>query len=288
MPPPLITIHHKNLRLEIDVVSVEDLHPHEESLQPLIKKLMERINQDQFIKHPIMADKKTLTILDGAHRLVALKNLSCKWIPVCLVNYQNPKIRVSSWYRTIANLKQEGWLPTILRKLQLKVAETTQKEAEEAVRSGNAPAAFLTRQNGFIIKSKPMNFRQRYNLVKRIEEAVIETGATINYNPPNDAGSFLKRGIVDAIIVVPQISKKLVVEATLKKKVFARKATRHIIPARPLNLTIALSLLKTQDLAQIRMQLTEHLRKKRLKHLPAGSTVGGRTYEEDVYVFEEA
>lgn len=288
MPPPLITIHHKNLRLDIDVVNIEDLHPHEEIAQPIVNKLMERINQDRFIKHPIMADKNTFTILDGTHRLVALKNLGCKWIPVCLVNYKNPKIRVSSWYRTITNLKEEGVLPAILRQLKLKFVETTQKEAEKTVRSGNAPASILTRQKGFIIKSKLMTLRQRYILIRRIEEAAIAAGATVNYNKPDDAKSLLKKGSVEAIIVVPQVSKEAVVDAALNKKVFARKATRHVIPARPLNLTITLSILKNQNLAQIRKQLTKLLRQKRLKHLPAGSTVGGRTYEEDVYTFEEA
>lgn len=287
MPPPLIIIPNRHLRLEIDVVSVRDLHPHEEILQPLVNKLMERIKQDQNVKHPIMVDRNTLTVLDGTHRLIALKNLGCKWIPICLVNYKSPKIRVSSWYRTIANLKPGG-LPPIFRQLQLKVVETTPKEAEKAVRSGNAPAAILTRQNGSIIKSKRMSIRQRYNLVKRIEEAAIDAGASINYNRPDEAKAFLEDGIVDAVVVVPQISKEAVIDAALKKKVFARKTTRHIIPARPLNLTIALSLLKTHDPTQMRTQLTELLRQKRLKHLPAGSTVGGRTYEEDVYVFEEA
>jgi len=284
--PPLITIHHKSLRLDIDVIRAEELHPHEEILQPIVNKLMERLTQDQFIKHPLMVDKNTLTVLDGAHRLVALKKLGCKWIPVCLVNYKSPKIRVSSWYRTIANLRQECGLPIILGQLQLKAVETTQKEAEEAVRSGNAPAAILTRQNGFIIKSKLMTLRQRYTLVRRLEEAAIEGGATINYNTPDDAKSFLKKGIAEAIIVVPQVSKEAVVEAALNEKVFASKATRHVIPARPLNLAIALSILKSQNLAKVRKQLTELLRQKRLKHLPAGSTVGGRTYEEDVYLFE--
>lgn len=262
MPPPLITIHHKNLRLAIDVVSIRYLHSHEEILQPLLNKLMERIKQDQFIKHPIIVDEDTLTILDGVHRLVALKNLGYKWIPICLVNYKNPKIRVSCWYRTISNLKQEGGLPILLGQLQLKAIETTQKAAEEAVKSGNAPVAILTRQNGSVIKSKPMTLRQQYNLVKRIEEA----GATINYNKPDDAKSFLKKGIVDAVIVVPQVNKEAVVDAALKKKVFARKTTRHVIPGRPLSLTIPLSFLKNQNLAQIRMHLTELLRQKRLKH----------------------
>jgi hypothetical protein len=267
---------------------VDELHPHEETLQPIVNKLMERIKQDQVIKHPIIVDKHTLTILDGTHRLAALKKLNCKWIPACLVNYKSPKIRVSSWYRTITNLKQECGLPKILRQLQLKVIATTQKEAEETVRSGNAPASVITRQKGFIIKSKLMTLRNRYNLVRRLEEAAIDAGATINYNTPDDAKAFLKKGIAEAIIVVPKVSKEEVITAALNKRVFARKATRHIIPARPLNLAIALSILKNRTLAQVREKLTKLLHEKHLKHLPAGSTVGGRTYEEEVYLFEEA
>jgi hypothetical protein len=43
---------------------------------------------------PIAVDKKTYIILDGHHRLHALKKIGCKRIPVILFDYQSPEIEV--------------------------------------------------------------------------------------------------------------------------------------------------------------------------------------------------
>lgn len=285
MAAPLFTIHHKGLRLDIDIANIDDIRPHEETSPPLVEKMMERIRNDGYAKHPIIVDKRTLTILDGTHRFAALKELGCKWVPVCLVNYKSHQIRLSNWYRTISDLKTEDQLFKVLKSLRLSMAKTTQRAAESAVRSRRAPASILTSQDSFIVKSKPMDIRRQYRLVEQIEDVARKVGATIGYGAPEDARHALSSGAIDAVIVVPQIDKKSVVTIASKRQVFARKATRHIIPARPLNLFIPLEILRTPNPAVVRAQLKELFRKKHLKHLPSGSTVGGRSYEEDVYVF---
>lgn len=285
MAAPLVTIHHRDLRFDIDIANTNAIRPHEEALPSLVDKMMKRIHNDGYVKHPVIVDKKTLVILDGTHRFVALKRLGCKWVPVCLVNYKSPQIHLSSWYRTISDLKTENQLPKILKSLGVGITKTTQKAAESAVGSKLVPASILTSQSGFIVNSKPMDIRRQYDLVKRIEEATRKAGATIEYATPEDAKHALNNGTIDAVIVVPQIDKKSVITVASKKQFFARKATRHIIPARPLNLFIPLEILRNRNLTVIRAKLKELFRKKHLKHLPPGSTVGGRSYEEDVYVF---
>jgi len=283
----LYRIHHKKLELDIALADVRKLYPHEETSPEFVDKLMKRMKKDGYVKHPVLIDRNTQVILDGTHRFMALKKLGCRWLPVCLMDYENPAIRIDRWYRTVANLKSEKQLFDVLKRLKLNFSEVGKKTAESAVKSGSAPTAILTKQNSFTVKSKPLSLRQKYGLIKRIEETLKKTGVIVEYKYPSDAKSSLKNGLIDAVIVVPQIDKRLVVKVALARKVFTRKATRHIIPARILNVYIPLYILKNKNLADANAQVTKLLREKKPKFLPAGSVVGGRKYEEEVYIFEE-
>lgn len=282
----LYRIHHKKLELDIALADVRKLYPHEETSPEFVDKLMKRMEKEGNVKHPALIDRNTQVILDGTHRFTALKKLGCRWMPVCLMDYKNPAIRINCWYRTVANLESKKQLFNMLKRLKLNINEVGKKAAESAVKSGSAPTAILTKQNGFTFKSKPLGLRQKYRLIKRIEEALKKTGAIVEYKYPSDAKLSLKNGLIDAVIVVPQIDKRSVVKAALARKVFTMKATRHIIPARILNLYIPLYILKNKNLTEANAQVTKLLRENKPKFLPAGSVVGGRRYEEEVYIFE--
>jgi hypothetical protein len=85
--------HLKNLR-EICFIDLEDLKEHEEIRPDYLEDLKNEILGDGILKMPIAVDKKTYIILDGHHRLHALKRIGCKRIPVILFDYQSPEIEV--------------------------------------------------------------------------------------------------------------------------------------------------------------------------------------------------
>ena len=76
---------------------IEALREHEEIRPDYLEELKNEILLDGILKMPICIDKKTCIILDGHHRLQALKRLGCKKIPCVLVDYQSPDIRVIAW-----------------------------------------------------------------------------------------------------------------------------------------------------------------------------------------------
>ena len=59
-----------------------------------MEQLKDEILSDGILKMPIAVDKTTYIILDGHHRLHALKKIGCKRIPVILFDYQSPEIEV--------------------------------------------------------------------------------------------------------------------------------------------------------------------------------------------------
>jgi hypothetical protein len=84
-------------RPAIELVPAEKLRIHEQVVQPRVDELVKVLEREGQVRLAIVADAKTLVVLDGHHRLAALKKLGCKRIPVLLVDYLRPDIRVGTW-----------------------------------------------------------------------------------------------------------------------------------------------------------------------------------------------
>jgi len=76
---------------------IEELKEHEEIRPDYLEILKNEILSDGILKMPICIDKKTCIILDGHHRLHALKKIGCTKIPVVMVDYHSPEIKVIPW-----------------------------------------------------------------------------------------------------------------------------------------------------------------------------------------------
>ncbi len=93
-------IHPSNESIEITLpehvcfVELETLKEHEEIRPEYLEQLKNEILLDGILKMPIAVDKATSIILDGHHRLHALKRIGCKRIPVILFDYQSAEIKV--------------------------------------------------------------------------------------------------------------------------------------------------------------------------------------------------
>jgi hypothetical protein len=83
--------------VDIVFIRIEELREHEEIRPDYLEELKNEIISDGILKMPIAVDKSTYIILDGHHRLHALKRIGCKKIPVILVDYQLPEIEVIPW-----------------------------------------------------------------------------------------------------------------------------------------------------------------------------------------------
>lgn len=83
--------------LTYGIVEIDMLKEHEEIDKERLKRLKNEIISDNMLKKSIAVDKNTNVILDGHHRLRALKELFYKRIPVVFVDYQLPEIQVQAW-----------------------------------------------------------------------------------------------------------------------------------------------------------------------------------------------
>lgn len=66
-------------------------------MEERVRGLSHAISADGVLKYPILADSKTMIVLDGHHRVKALKLLGCSLVPAILVDYDDSCVSVSSW-----------------------------------------------------------------------------------------------------------------------------------------------------------------------------------------------
>jgi uncharacterized protein (DUF1015 family) len=78
-------------------VEINSLKEHEGINEKYCERLKNIIKNDGVIKKAIAVDNNTRIVLDGHHRLNALKKLGCKMIPAILVDYNSSEIQALSW-----------------------------------------------------------------------------------------------------------------------------------------------------------------------------------------------
>lgn len=283
-------IRHQKLNLEISILPIDKLYLHEEIIPEMLKQLSNEIIMDGMIKHPVIVDKNSFVVLDGMHRVAAAKDIGCKRIPVCLVDYSNPNIVLGRWFRTIIGIKNLNEIYEVLNKLNLNFDKAKLEDAERLINNGIFPAFIAYSKDlnsSIIIKAKLNNIIDAYSMVANIEKELKKKGLKISYEVESDAIGMLKAKKIDAVLAMLPIKKDDVIRYGLEGKLFPHKSTRHVIPARPLGVNVPLELLKKDNLSEeeIKTALLGILRSKKLKKFPPGSIIENRRYEEEIYMF---
>jgi ParB-like chromosome segregation protein Spo0J len=280
-------IKNEKVNLHIAIVDIDALLLHEETIPELLQQLLASIKKDGCLNHPIIVDSESLLVLDGVHRVSALRNLKCKRIPACLVDYEDPTIQILSWYRTIKGTNATKQLLTQIKYVGSNLEKVDQIN-KNAIGVSPIVAAIKTLDESFLVRSRFEGLKEAYDIIECTEKRLKTIGLEIKYETESDALQRLIQHQADAVLLTPKLTKQAIIDTAHSGKIFAQKASRHIIPARPMRLCVPLNLLRSnRSLSEINEELKSMLQKKRLKQIPSGSVFEGRRYEEDLYVFEE-
>ncbi len=275
----------QGLELKVGIERIGEVHIHEEIVPELLEELAREIRSSGIARDPAIVDSNTRAVLDGMHRVAALQELGLRYMPVCFVDYRSPKVRVGCWYSVVKGGTGKKFLD-IFKLLGLGIEPSSPESALIALEGRKATAALLTASACHLLKAPNTEIEESHAWVKRIERAFREEGFSIAYEREPDAEQQVRSGKASAALLVPQVRKEEVIEAALSGNVFAHKTTRHILPARPVNVGVPLEWLAgDKPLAEVNRALVESLSKRKLERLPKGSLFEGRRYDEDLLVF---
>ncbi|RLE51583.1 MAG: hypothetical protein DRJ33_05610 [Candidatus Methanomethylicota archaeon] len=282
-------IHQSQVPMHIELEHAHLLKIHEETIPSLLSNLSDQIRRDNLLKNPVIVDSKTLTVLDGSHRFVALKDLlKASFIPICAIDYDSPQVKVEVWYRLACGDSQRTneVLNYLARNEKLESIDL--RQIDDLIKSRKVAFCILSR-DGVLAKFMEFNCSiEAYQKLKCIEHLIIQAGLSIQYL--SDVRSALQAIFgkqATMLLIPPPISKEDVRAVALKGLLYPPKSTRHIIPSRPLYLNIPLSILYSQsDKEKASSLLMEHLSKGFFERKPPYTKIEDRVYTEDVLVFK--
>ena len=277
------------MRLDLALLEIDSLLLHEETIPPIVSSLSKSLEKEGFLRDPVIVDHESLVVLDGMHRVTVLRRLGCKLVPVCLVDYDSPEIKVERWCRTVKNEELSEELTKRISSKGFKVEEMPVEEANRRLGVEGVVGILKTRGGNYaIISDRGTDVLFSFRVIGEVEENLRSKGFKVEYETELDAEEKLRKREVDAMILPPKIHKKEVKETALRGEVFTYKATRHIIPARPLGIDIPLSLLRAENLSieEAQEAFSNILKERKFRRIPPGSLWKGRRYDEELYVFE--
>ena len=268
--------------VEVDLRPIGSVLPHEETITDLSSRLSDQIRADGFQRDPIIVDRENHVVLDGMHRLRALKELGARHILCHLVDYSSPEIRLERWARSLKGVKRES-LAEILKESRID-RRVSLKEAIELVDGRSTPVAVLTSGSCFVASSSFRSLAETFELVRSLDEASRAMGLRED---------FIEEEIIETaipnpgsvVILTPRVEKKEVIEAAKSRRLFPHKSTMHVIGIRAVGVNYPLSELQEEEPSQeVRASKLEGARG---SILDPPVTYFGRRYWEKLLVVRE-
>jgi len=268
--------------VEVDLRPIGSVLPHEETITDLSSRLSDQIRADGFQRDPIIVDRENHVVLDGMHRLRALKELGARHILCHLVDYSSPEIRLERWARSLKGVKRES-LAEILKESRID-RRVSLKEAIELVDGRSTPVAVLTSGSCFVASSSFRSLAETFELVRSLDEASRAMGLRED---------FIEEEIIETaipnpgsvVILTPRVEKKEVIAAAKSGRLFPHKSTMHVIGIRAVGVNYPLSELQEEEPSQeVRASKLEGARG---SILDPPVTYFGRRYWEKLLVVRE-
>ncbi len=289
----MYVIETENLRLKLEVVPLTSLLQHEETLPPTVETLIWDFNNLANLQNPVIVDENHI-VLDGNHRTYVFRKLGFRHIPVCKLDYFDERACILKyWFRLISPCRGKELLEGAVA--ELGGALTRWPDRRSLRRALERNPLHLGAQQGAFHASIRFPAEQvydavsSYSMLSRLQDLLVREEGRLEYIPcqsVEDAGFCCRLQERDLVIWTPHITKQMVVEAARQQKVFAPKTTRHLIPARPLNVNIPLAWFREKmSLEAVNQRFSDYLRKKKVRRFGPGQIVEGRYYEEELFVF---
>jgi hypothetical protein len=229
----------------------------------------------------MIVDEKTLVILDGMHRHDSLKKLDCIYAPCCLVDYDDPEIRVGAWFRYLSIDDSDSIAQKTLDELRLGY------EKKNGVNNIDFVRPIIITKGSVFQQKETGDALYKARLAVKIEKLLTQQGFDVQYAPENTIEQSLRSGATNFIIPLPIFAKREIINIASTGQLLPHKVTRHLIPSRPLGVNVPLALLqdRTMDLREANKKLDEMLSLRQVERKPPGSIVDGRRYQEELLVF---
>ena len=265
-------------------MELEGLNLHEEVDPGVLRRLLHEIKDDGALWCPVIVDRESMVVLDGTHRVNALRILGCKYVCVYFVDYSDPEIGVERWFRALPEHLNKERVQEIAEGLGMELISLYYPEVKDV----SHPVLRLRDGSSFALASRLGSLRC-IDTLRSFERRLEAVGYEIDYNTETDANAKLTRSTVSAVLQPPALDKEQVVSSAVQGHVLPCKATRHVIPGRPVGVDVPLTLLKNYEISleEANARLAALIERKTTEDMPPGTLWRGRRYDENTCIFTD-
>lgn len=83
--------------VRFELISIERLRPHEETREPALRQVVRDLQREGKVREPILVADEHLVVLNGHHRLAALRALGVRKVPAWVVAYFTDIVELDKW-----------------------------------------------------------------------------------------------------------------------------------------------------------------------------------------------
>lgn len=264
---------------DLRIVPREAVALHEEADPARVAALADRLRADGALRNPPVAaalPEGTCVVLDGANRTTALAVLEIPVVPLQVVEYDDPAIRLEVWRHLIVEPLD---LPAALRAAGVPLAPTTRAAAAQALDHHAIAGYVVTGEAAFAV---PLSPDRELAAVLRQVVGTYRGVARIYRVPTEDLEALAREyGRVQAVVVFPRLEKADILTIAAGSAKLPAGITRHIIPGRALRLNLPLEALRAPGDAAGKHRWLQDLIHARLRDHRV------RSYPEGVVLFDE-
>jgi hypothetical protein len=280
------------LTLELEVVPVKTLLQHEQIIPHKVNRLTYEFKNLKHLQNPVIVDENHV-VLDGNHRTHVFKALKFRYIPVCKIDYLNDNTKLGCWFRLLGHVPDIDTIKNAFEAFGCRTYPVPDKSALRTALETNTDACGIQRVDGCLFIEFPRQLSHDsvaiFDLLQQIQEKLISKEISLDYIPCNKVHTeqfCQKLHANEAVVWTPRLTKNTVIASAKGKRIFAPKTTRHVIPARPLNVNVPGYWLKENiSLKEINQRFKTFLQAKQVRRFGPGQVIEGRYYEEELFVF---
>jgi len=267
------------------VLPTESLLLHEDHDPRRSEKLSRRILEGGVLKNPpIVApipDTDLYVVLDGANRTSAFTHVGIPHIVAQVVGYDDPHVVVDTWYHVVSGMDMTVFERGLTSIDHLQLDDCSLEEARQALRSRMA-VAYIVCESG--VRKVVAPDGGNLGVLKLLSDIVSTyRGKADIYRASNDVWEIQKPYYpeITALLIFPTLRPEDIIEAALSEQKIPSGITRHIIPARALNINFPVGILMSSwSLEKKRRWLHEWL----MERMAANAI---RFYAESTFSFNE-
>jgi hypothetical protein len=230
---------------DLRMIPTHLLEPHEECDPRRVNRLAYRLEEEGILKNPPIAAQIPCTdqfvIMDGANRVMAFKFLEIPHIVTQVVSYDDPGLVLDTWYHVVAGMPIDQFNTDLTRLTGLHLEECKLEEARLALAAKEAAAYIVCEQGVRLVCNTTHPIQHDIRLLNQL--VWVYKGQADIYRASNDIWEKQTPYYpgITALVIFPRLHPDDIFNAACSGEKIPTGISRHIIPARALNINIPLS-----------------------------------------------